>query len=611
MIRFFCQTCRAKVQAPDDNAGRTGRCPKCQSTFVVPAASAADLAESMSSLGNEIPAVPIPPSTRPASPFEVFGSGDTPAPAQAPPPPPPPTTRPASLRPDADPLEALLQPASRRPATPNEVPSPDEEFDEEEEQTSKAPPPPRRPKVSTGWLPLALAGAGALLILITIIVGVMGRKSSQSVAVDAKGNPTADKPKPKGEIEIIAKPKPDVIPTTEPTTEQAVDAPTRNPLVIAPKAGGIKAPVLDPPPQIANPTTKPVAAAKQWKTAASLTTPVLVNDTVYIAAKDGSFYSIKTDTLALAELPKLMEPVQRLLRDGTKLKAESLTLQTAIDFGTPIDSIDPENFDPAGTTTKYNGKTIPTKFRQHLTGEKQVLVYQDKLWRPAMGGIIKVLQGGKVTEHESTVAGIGLWKIALLPQGPLGYDNTSVYALDENLCPTKRLINLDPDVGRYSQSRINSFLASNEKTLCFVSAYNNKARMMIWSPHGSKKFREVSVTYNETVTTDGNRLALLGDGYLFCGGEITYLAIAGGAPLRFTTQPVIAATAQQSIQARRRAMTVAPTSTSKVQNFTPPVIAAQKIFVGHASGGIYVFDLSTFATGSSPDTGSRSADTNP
>jgi hypothetical protein len=608
MIRFFCQTCRAKVQAPDDNAGRTGRCPKCQSTFVVPAASAADLAESISSLGNEIPPVPIPPSSRPASPFEVFGSGETPVPPQAPPPPPP---RPASLRPDADPLEALLQPASRRPATPNEAPSPEDEFDEEE-QTSKAPPPLRRPKVSTGWLPLALAGAGGLLILITIIVGVMGRKPSQSVAVDAKGNPTADKPKSKGEIEITSKPKTDVIPTTVPTTEQGVDAPTRNPLVIAPKAGGIKAPVMDPPPQIANPTTKPVAAAKQWKTAASLTTPVLVNDTVYIAAKDGSFYSIKADTLTVAELPKLMEPVQRLLRDGTKLKAESLTLQTAIDFGTPIESIDPENIDPAGTATKYNGKTIPTKFRQHLTGEKQVLLYQDKLWRPTMGGTIKVLQGGKVTEYESTVAGIGLWKVALLPQGPLGYDNTSVYALDENLCPTKRLINLDPDVGRYSQSRINSFLASNEKTLCFVSAYNNKARMMIWSPHGSKKFREVTVTYNETVTTEGNRLALLGDGYLFCGGEITYLPIAGGAPLRFTTQPVIAAAAP-SLRAQRRALSaaVAPTNTSKVQNFTPPVITAQKIFVGHVAGSIYVFDISTFATGSSPDTGSRSADTNP
>jgi len=103
MIRFFCPTCRAKIQAPDDNAGRSGRCPKCQNAFVVPAASAAELAESISTLGNDIPAAPIPQSTlgndipaapipqstRPASPFDVFGSGETPT-TQAPPPPLPP-----------------------------------------------------------------------------------------------------------------------------------------------------------------------------------------------------------------------------------------------------------------------------------------------------------------------------------------------------------------------------------------------------------------------------------------------------------------------------------------------------------------------------------------
>ncbi|HEV8379859.1 MAG TPA: hypothetical protein VGP99_13495 [Tepidisphaeraceae bacterium] len=576
MIRFFCPTCRAKIQAPDDNAGRTGRCPKCQGSFVVPAASAAELAESLSTFGNEIPAVPIPPSTRPASPFEVFGTGETPA--QAPPP-----------------LPTTAQSAPTQAGTRRIVDR--EEWEEPEEESTQPPPPPLRPKASTGWLPLALAGAGALLILITIIVGVMGRKTSQSVAVDSRGNALPDKSKPKqGQIEII--PKSNALPTTLPTTEPAVAAPTRNPLVIAARASGAKQPVFDPAPKVANPTTRPVAAAKQLKTAQSLVTPVHVNDTVYFAAKNGSFYSIKTDSLELVEQPKLIEPVQRLVRDGTKLKAESLqpTPQTAIDFGSSIEAIDPENMDPSGTATKLNGKNLPLKFRQHLTGEKQVVLYRDKLWRPTSGGNIKVLEAGKVTEYTTEVVGIGLWKIALLPQGPLGYDNASVYALDEHLCPTKRLINVDPDVGRWSQSRINSFLASNEKTLCFVSAYNNKARMMIWSPHGSKKFREVPVTYSETATTEGNRLTLLGDGYLFCGGEITWLPITGGAPLRFGIQPATPA-AQPSIRTQRRAATTPPTMT-KVQNFTPPIITADKVFVGHASGGVYVFETSAF-TGAS------------
>jgi hypothetical protein len=454
---------------------------------------------------------------------------------------------------------------------------------------------------------MALGGAGALLILITIVVGVMGRKSSQSVAVDPGGNALPNQPKP-GQIQII--PKSNAIPTTEPAaTQPAVAAPTRNPLVIAQRASGAKQPVFDPPPQIKNPTTQPIAAAKQLKTAQSLVTPVHINDTVYFAARDGSFYSVKTDTLELTEQKKLIEPVQRLVRDGTRLKAESLqpTPQTAIDFGSPIDKIDPENMDPSGTATKIGGKSMPLKFRQHLTGEKQVVLYQDKLWRPVSGGNIKMLENGKITEYTTSVVGMGIWKIALLPQGPLGYDNASVYALDEHLVPTKRLINVDPDVGRWSQSRINSFLASNEKTLCFVSAYNNKARMMIWSPHGSKKLREVPVTFNETATTDGNRLAVLGDGYLFCGGEITWLAIAGGAPLRFTVQPTTPAAAP-SVRAQRRSMTVAPAA-AKTPNFTPPIITEERIFVGHASGNVYIFETSAFATAEKG--GARSADVNP
>ena len=58
----------------------------------------------------------------------------------------------------------------------------------------------------------------------------------------------------------------------------------------------------------------------------------------------------------------------------------------------------------------------------------------------------------------------------------------------------------------------------------------------------------------------------------------------------------------------RVAMTLTP-STSKVQNFTPPVITADKIFVGHGAGNMYVFETGVFATGEAA--GSRSADVDP
>ncbi len=175
MIRFFCPTCRAKIQAPDDNAGRSGHCPACKGPFIVPAASAAELAQTFATgLSGEIPAIPAPPSSRPASPIEVYGNGETPA--TIPPPPP---------------IAQIAQPAPPQTST-RRVVDDREEWEKTEEEAAALPPPPPRPKVSTGWLPLGLAAAGGLLILITIVVGVMGRNTSKSVAVDANGNALAN-----------------------------------------------------------------------------------------------------------------------------------------------------------------------------------------------------------------------------------------------------------------------------------------------------------------------------------------------------------------------------------------------------------------------------------
>ncbi|HEV8604455.1 MAG TPA: hypothetical protein VGQ99_03765, partial [Tepidisphaeraceae bacterium] len=387
------------------------------------------------------------------------------------------------------------------------------------------------------------------------------------------------------------------------------NSPARPPVVLA-RTSGQPQLVFDPAPQRPNPTTKPILAAKQIKTSQSLITPVQINNTAYFAAKDGNFYGINTDSLEVVEQLKLAQPVNRLIRDGSRLKAESLppNAQTVLDFGSSIDALDPENADPSGTAASIAGKPLPQKFSQHLFAEKQVVSLNGKLYRPLTLGGIRILDGNNVSEHTTKVVGMGLWKIALLPQGPMGYDNTSVYALDDNLRPTKRLINLDPDVGRWTSARVNSFLASDGKSLCFLSAYNNKARMMIWSPHGSKKLREVPVTYNETITTEGNRLILLGDGYLFCGGELTWLPSGDAAPLRFAIGAPIPSAAAP---ARRSAAIITPTAPRKVQNFTPPIVSGDKILVGHAAGNVYVFDTSTFAAPSSGQDGTGRAQSNP
>src|SRR2546430_6621188 len=91
----------------------------------------------------EFPAIPAAPSSRPASPIEVYGTAETSA---APPPPP---------------VAAQSAPAQ---TSPRRVVDDREEWEKAEEEAAALPPPPPRPKVSTGWLPLGLAAAGGLLI---------------------------------------------------------------------------------------------------------------------------------------------------------------------------------------------------------------------------------------------------------------------------------------------------------------------------------------------------------------------------------------------------------------------------------------------------------------
>jgi TM2 domain-containing membrane protein YozV len=75
MIRFACPGCSATFTVADEKAGKTGKCPKCQSQFVIPAAEA--------SAGADAPP-PLPPPS---------------APAPSPPPPPADPNEPVEIQP--------------------------------------------------------------------------------------------------------------------------------------------------------------------------------------------------------------------------------------------------------------------------------------------------------------------------------------------------------------------------------------------------------------------------------------------------------------------------------------------------------------------------------
>jgi DNA-directed RNA polymerase subunit RPC12/RpoP len=76
-IEFRCSQCNQLLRVPDDSAGRSARCPKCQSLMLVPAAStsAAPPAGPVTPLGPPLPTAPAssPPKPPPGNPFGDAG----------------------------------------------------------------------------------------------------------------------------------------------------------------------------------------------------------------------------------------------------------------------------------------------------------------------------------------------------------------------------------------------------------------------------------------------------------------------------------------------------------------------------------------------------------
>jgi hypothetical protein len=215
---------------------------------------------------------------------------------------------------------------------------------------------------------------------------------------------------------------------------------------------------------------------------------------------------------------------------------------------------------------------------------------------------VKILDAGKASAYRSNLEHVSYWRIALLPTGPVGYDNRSVFQLDQHLCPVHRVIHLHDGLpGDSPDPYVSASLASDGKTLCFVSTYRSIASMQIWSLDGRQKLAEIPVSinplppYNGDIRSEGNRIAVVGGGYFFSGGELTWLS-ADASPKRFQLNSLATSSLQRVTVMDLNGGGRAPHPQDK--NFTPPLVVNDKIFVGHVDRGIYVFDTSSFASGS-------------
>ncbi len=104
MIRFACPGCSATFTVTDEKAGKTGKCPKCQTQFTIPAAAVEELI------------IPPPhPTVEPPPPMTSV---------EPPPPPPPPVEAPPPFPPPVEPpppqMNAPTPPVAAAPPSPND-----------------------------------------------------------------------------------------------------------------------------------------------------------------------------------------------------------------------------------------------------------------------------------------------------------------------------------------------------------------------------------------------------------------------------------------------------------------------------------------------------------
>jgi len=545
MIRFLCPTCCAKIQASREKIGLIGGCPQCGGTFVVPPTSTF----------TDIKPPPLPM--------------------------PPPAFQP--LQPTFQSAPRFAPPAPLGPITPFAVP-------------------PKQKK--SLLLPIAIIGVAILVatFIVTTIINMRmdendpplstSKQEPNPPAPQASSNsPNFSSNRPQPQNPGAGNPKT----SSPPRTQTPSFTPTPAPRPSVP----IRVPDREPTAEIRLTASRRSFPTKEIPTAPLLTPPVQVDNTIYFASRDGDLYAIDTPSMELTSQKKLGKSAKRLLLDGNLLKAEPIRgpAFTVLEFDRKVQTQDPEDVEANGKPTMIADQPAPPAWYEREHYFNQVVFYNGRYYQPAQTSI-RVLEGQAITEFRSTVLGLSHWKIALLPSGPMGYDNSSIYELDEHLCPIRRIINLSiQPAGKATPD--DSFLAGDGKTLCFVQLGGARKRMMTWSLDGRHKLREYPVYLQRNGQDDirpmqdwdyrppSGRLRAVAGGYLFCGREMIWMPAGEGQLIHFRPNEQTPGVIKNPTEIRSR---------YGFLNLTPPVIVGSKIIVGFGGGGIYVFDASAFVS---------------
>jgi len=284
---------------------------------------------------------------------------------------------------------------------------------------------------------------------------------------------------------------------------------------------------------------------------------------LYVGTRRGEIWEINTQSLEARRFTETDGPVAGLwtktavtasIPVGGRYQHVPVTL--------PDDPEKPDKADAAWwSQTGYDGKAVR---------------YRGRHYRPLGGGRVRVLDDGRSVEYASPIEGIRSWEIHLSPEGPLGYGRGGVYALDEHLCPVRRLMTIALG-GKPATSLNVKFLRSTADTLGVVAGGREGRFLQIYTRDGTRLLNEISLSGCGSRRDYPPQFVVLGDGYFFSSRSLSWAGASPGRTWRFGPPP------------ERTQTDTLPQE--PVRFFGNPVVHDGKLFVTAIDGCVYVFDV--------------------
>jgi hypothetical protein len=357
--------------------------------------------------------------------------------------------------------------------------------------------------------------------------------------------------------------------------------------------------LLDVSKKSESPLLEPFAIRHYVDTGPMVAAPVLTDAVGHFASLDAQAYSINLATGETRKTSVRADGIRYLLVIGEFVYSAG----NREEYANPIAlvrnprSVRLDGFGSARTPSPdrafpvMSSQATPPEEFFNLEDDGQIVNYQQKYFRPARGGAVRVYDGTAVkVTNAGTLPLRGRWRICTAADRPLGYDNEGVYELDpDTLVPRSKLL-APPESAVIDAGRpCLGALASDQKTLCRITINKGRkdATVRVYSLDGKTVLREETVASHESLSSE--QVMPMWGGYMVFADEMAWIpSDKDGKVWRMKMDMPPEEEAAAPPPAGRNPIAVP----SDVCTFVGAVMYQDKmLYVGRSEGGIFGFDM--------------------